>query len=891
MRPIKLTIKHFGPFAGTEVIDFEKFSNEGLFLINGQTGSGKTSILDAMTFAIYGEVQGLRGKPVNNKALAVRLKSDYTDSTVTPQVILDADINGTTYRFTRSPKFRKDGNTTDTQATATLEKFDGTTWTSIAQKPEDVGRETLQILGLSKDQFSQLVLLPQGGFQTFLNARNDAKAEILSELFPAHTYQTIIDWIKLQRNNAVKELDVIEGKRRELEARLRQATDDETLALSEKALEEHLDSSVNSHNGLQDLLADHVLLVDGLTAKLAQATAGQAAFNLIEQARLEITNEEFKLSEMQDSLNAMGLVNPTLASLGEALAKAHQAVATLEQDLANFDNLQTKEQVLAAQILTLEELQDTAQISSNQLRELEQKQTDIAKHIADNSSLDADKVQLDQVIFGLNTHKNQLIEIEILKEQRQLALELQQSCVEAYQEALQSSITILETYQQDLAASLAQGLISGEACLVCGSKEHPSPALPKPGAPSKADVDLSSTNAESARESLEDAKRKVLVGDAQIQTLTDKLPDHSKLDAVLERISERESALKALNEKLTILEEKNKESKETAISIDQHKARITELLQEIQNARSGIDQNTGAITQAKQALSGKSKTETEESLVLAKNQLQSLSLLLPAFEDSTNKIQLAKATIEANKLAAQSKIDDFDALQDQTNSANLKLVSIRAEETRMSDQITAIRDITQKFNQLQESNAKAEKVAEQWRNLHAYTSGEAGRGIDLPTFYLSYRLKQVVNAANHRLQAMTDGRYKFIHDVYVAAANGARSGLAIMVVDSNTGQTRGPESLSGGELFIASLSLALGLSDIVSAEAGGRRLQALFVDEGFGSLDSETLDLVMDSLDELRAAGRMVGLVSHVESMKSRVPAQIVVKKTNRGSTLQLVGV
>lgn len=891
MRPIKLTIKHFGPFASTEVVDFEKFQNEGLFLINGQTGSGKTSILDAMTFAIYGEVLGLRGKPVNNKDAAVRLKSDYADPNLVPEVILEVDINGTRHRFTRSPKYRRPGNTNDTQPKATLEVLEESEWRVLSSSVAEVGTLATQRLGLSKDQFAQLILLPQGGFAAFLNAKNDDKGKLLGELFPATTYESIRDWIKEQRSEAQGKIAKLGHAQSELQARLRQATSNEEIEISDEALAETLAATSAEKVNSDALLETKTKALEPQQLKLNNAEASQTAADAVAKANLDIENATEELKIFEEALKQFGITQPTDALLAEELTKANQSVTVAQNDLEKFNNLVSLEQALGAQSAALTALREASAKTSAELEKHVATSQALTTSLAANSTLDVDKLKCEQQVKELTSHKTLLDDLAKLKVALEEKQENQTAAKQTYDSALTKSISVKEIYDQDLAAYLAGDLQAGKECSVCGSKEHPHPATPKAGEPSKGDVDKASSDADAAKAKLDLARIDVETQVAKIETSSKQLPDDSSLDAVAQKLADAQTALTDVNTKL---EAHNNQKLELEKAKEQVKL-TTDLIAagaiDLATAQSAVDGTKGAIEQAKRALAGKSQNETEDQLAQAQTKSDELARLAPRFAQHNSTIVNAKAVIAANADAAKNKIENLEELRVEVADAQEFLNEIRAEHTRLIDQVSSIQAIKENFATLMANNAQAQKAEEQWANLESYTTGTVGRKIDLATFYLGYRLKQVLAAANHRLKAMTDGRYTLIHDESVSAAHGAKGGLAIMVIDSNSGQRRGPESLSGGETFIASLSLALGLSDIVSAEAGGRRLEALFVDEGFGSLDSETLDQVMDSLDELRATGRMVGLVSHVESMRSRVPAQIVVTKTNAGSNIQLVGV
>ena len=891
MRPIKLTIKHFGPFAGTEVIDFEKFQSEGLFLINGQTGSGKTSILDAMTFALYGEVLGLRGRPINNKDAAVRLKSDYSDPSVTPEVILEVDINGVRHRFTRNPKFRKGGNSTDTQPKATLEVLEGSEWRGLSASPAEVGDLATQRLGLSKDQFAQLILLPQGGFAAFLNAKNDKKAELLGELFPATTYDSIRLWIKDQRDAAQAKIAKLNDAKAELEARLRQATGNEELNISDEELAETLKALDVVQSNNQKLLDSNNKTLAPLLSKLNNAETSQLAADAIANANLDVEKANDEIKVLEAELKQLGITKPTEALLAEELAKANHGIITLSKDLEKFNDLVSAELLLSEQSETLTALQASHVKAVTDLETHESTAEALKVAIKAGSKLDVALVKCEQQVKDLKDHKQLLDDLVKLNNDLTKLQKAKATAEKSSEKALTKSISIMEIYHKDLAANLADKLQPNKACLVCGSKDHPNPATPKQGEPNRADLDKAITEVDVAKANSDAAILAVETQLVKIDATSKQLPNDSSIDAVAEKLQDALSTLKQVNSELIIHNDQKLELDRANEAVKATKALIASGAKDLEVANSAVNLTKGSIKELKKALESKTQSELENQLSKIQTKADELGGLAPQFAALKLSIVNAEAIVAANKEASLNVIDDLAGLRLEVSQMQDVLNEIRDEQTRVSDQTKSVKIIQESFSALLAKNEKAQQAEEQWANLESYTSGTLGRKIDLATFYLGYRLKQVLGAANHRLYAMTDGRYALVHDESVSAAHGAKGGLAIMVHDSNSGQQRGPESLSGGETFMASLSLALGLSDIVSVEAGGRRLEAFFVDEGFGSLDTETLDQVMDSLDELRATGRMVGLVSHVESMRSRVPAQIVVNKTNSGSTIELVGV
>jgi exonuclease SbcC len=331
----------------------------------------------------------------------------------------------------------------------------------------------------------------------------------------------------------------------------------------------------------------------------------------------------------------------------------------------------------------------------------------------------------------------------------------------------------MEIYHQDLAANLADKLQPNKACLVCGSKDHPNPATPKKGEPSRADLDVAISEVDGAKGDLDSAILAVKTQLAMIGASSKQLPNDSSIEAVVKKLGVALSKLEEVNSKLLIHNDQKLELDKANQAIKATKTLIASGAKELEAAKSAVDATKGSVKVLTKALDGKSQSGLENQLSKIQTKADELESLAPKFAALKSSIVNAQAIVAANKEASLNVIDDLEGLRLEVSQMQEALNEIRDQQTRVSDQHKSVTKIQESFSALLAKNEKAQQAEEQWANLESYTSGTSGRKIDLATFYLGYRLKQVLGAANHRLYAMTDGRYALVHDESVSAAHGA----------------------------------------------------------------------------------------------------------------------
>ncbi len=893
MKPISLTIKAFGPFADEVHIDFTKFENEGLFLIRGETGSGKTSILDAMTFALFGSVPGLRGNPVNKGEASVRLKSDYADEDTKPEVTFVVDIDGQRYKFKRTAAFLKEGNKNETPETAKLSRFENGEWVALETNVKAVGEQASSYIGMSKDQFTQLILLPQGGFAKFLTANNDDRRKVLAKLFPVDGYMAMQEWFKAQRELAKQRADQQKYATNALKIRFDQIVgqQDEEQDFSQDVI----DGAVTAFHSALDELLETQNILDArwteLNDRVQRGVQGKEAAAKLLKAQEELNAAVAALSNAQNEALELGITDPSLAALGARTAELQRDVQDLEKKLEKLEGVSRRVATISDLQELLEKLGAESETLTANIADIEKQSGELKITLRETELKIAGSAAIQMRISAAKTG------VEYFDKATKLAAKLAEAS-QAVDTALQAAtaaeaeLTAAENvYNQDLAAYLAHSLVDGESCLVCGSAEHPAPAQPAEGVPSRDKIDALRVTA-SERSA---AHTRAVT---QLDNAKSALAEHSEISCEFDSRDSAVDSLSAAQAELDALQD-------LEAQVANHTKQLDNFSQQLEKQKSQLQAKTSAFAEATQKLtiadtelkSLQTEVQGLDHQVIA-DRLENISAQQQKLEDisavlanATQQKTQAEATIEANREAAQQELPDIDLLISELNELSTVRESNLQRIGLIKDKLKELEKVRTEFGPNAELVAAADAEYKQWQDLESYTSGNVAPRVDLATYYLGYRLKQVAAAASIRFQTASSGRYTFEHDETIRAARGNAGGLSIMIRDHWNGEVRGPESLSGGESFMASLSLALGLSDVVQAEAGGRQLQSLFVDEGFGSLDSGTLEEVMSVLDELRSYGRLVGVVSHVESMIERIPAQLIVKKTKTGSTISFQGI
>ena len=1010
MKPIKLTMQAFGPFAKTETIDFEKLGNNPLFLINGPTGSGKTSILDAICFALYGETTG-------NERQGIQMRCDLATANLPTEVTLDFSLHGKVYRVTRAPeqeapKARGDGMTVK-KHTASLYEL-GDSEKLITSKTTQVKTEITNIIGLTETQFRQVMVLPQGKFRELLLASSKEREEIFGQLFQTDIYKKIEYALK-------DKASAISKAKNEFDNQIRGAlqvagvSSEEELIQQKEAISEQLEQEKKSEQACLEKL-------NTIKSELQKAQALSAEFTRREQAeaslKLHLENAEAIDARQQRLEKAKSASKIELQYVAVQNAKTQsqeltQKISSLSHNLTEATNVaEGKEAELktakqnAEQVPQLTQLQfnlegmkekliekvDLEAKIANGLQEKQQFETKLQQYIALKekltqeaqqgqktleqarvdvalvASVDAEikqKQRLLQDVQKLSGLRQELAKHDALTTSKQQNLE---QAKQAYVSAQQSADRLELKWHNAQAAVLAQRLQTGEACPVCGSCEHPYPAQFSEEEVTKEQVQTARAQERAAQTSYNQLNNQLeqhyVVArqyQKQLDDLSEELGEHATTEAVqiqaelqsahekLQRltaidIAQLEKNVEQLNQRCVVGETKINElqnqmaANESTIKANQDQ--LSKLLANIDPKYGSVEVLEQEIIQTKEQIQRLNK-----SLESAQSQLQQAMLAKSNIESqlTTNKQWLAESELKLNEAKSnwqkalgesrfkdeetylqskateqelqswQQEIDQFKqtqikleqtlsdlklALQDiekpdiEAINANLNIQQQHYVESR--NKLDSVRSIFERLEKvrsdiasLHDKNSKLEDEYKVFGTLYDVASGKTGSRISLHRFVLGVLLDDVLIQSSQRLSLMSKGRYILARKTE-GFKGAAGRGLDLVVEDGYTGKMRDVATLSGGESFMAALALALGLSDVVQSYSGGIRLDTLFIDEGFGSLDPESLDLAIQTLVDLQQTGRMIGVISHVSELKEQMAQRIDVEPSRVGSTVSV---
>ncbi|WP_055585168.1 AAA family ATPase [Peterkaempfera griseoplana] len=990
MRLHTLTVTAFGPFAGTERVDFDALAASGLFLLRGATGAGKTSVLDAVCFALYGEVPGTRTRS--------RLRSDHADPQLLTRVVLEVTLGGRRLEITRlpeqlRPKRRGEGYTLE-KAQTLLREYTADGWQPLSRSHQEAGEEIGRLLGMSRDQFCQVVLLPQGDFARFLRADAAERADLLGRLFDTRRFSRVEEWLAARRRTGEERLRSAQDELRHLVARL----DQEAGPGAEPAAE-----WIPSEGSPADLSRQAPAWAAVLRGDAAeQLAAAESALRIAEEAHhdhQQRSSAAEALADRQESHRRALLRDAELAAqapereadrarlaaaraaavvesalrLRRSAADAHEAAVRRERDAraacgtdrdAPAAQLSVIEQRLRDDLVRLEaagQAERRLAGTAAELRRVEAEQQ-AAEELRDEAErqldgLPAQEEQLNRRLAEARqgaalaeqlTSRHQDAEQRLAAARHRDQLLVRARRVEAEADAhretaakaRQSWLDLRERRLDGMAAELARQLQPGAPCPVCGAAEHPAPARPS-GEPVTREVEQAA-EAEFRRAELahRDASDRLAAlrteaaaaGDAPTDGVAAEVAGlAAELAAALRAadglVAAEQGLARLARQRQDHLEQQRTAGARAAVHSDrleslllEHDALTAQVAEARGDAPSVADRATrltariarlaDAATAAREAAdaaarledaraeaaaaataAGFATPEAASEALLSPSRQQELEARLAAWDSERAAVRTLLDDPALARAAAQPPADPAAAAA-QLAAATARLRSAAAAEDAARQRLAELRSLGVRLTR--HAAALAPALAEQARisrlsQLAAGTSSENRLRMRLESYVLAARLEQVAAAASSRLVRMSGGRYTLVHSDSKASGN-KRAGLSLHVVDAWTGTERDTATLSGGESFFASLALALGLADVVTDEAGGMPLDTLFIDEGFGTLDEQALEEVLDVLDGLRERDRAVGIVSHVADLRQRIPAQLLVHKTPRGSTLRLSG-
>lgn len=1000
MRLHHLRITAFGPFAETVEIDFDELSEAGLFLLTGATGAGKTSVLDAVCFALYGQVPG-------DRAGAKHLRSDHAAPQVAPEVVLRFSVAERQFVFRRSPawsrpKLRGSGET-KVQAHVLVEEYADGTWTTLTNRLDDAGLLVTGLLGMTCTQFNQVAMLPQGRFQAFLRATSAERHAVLQQLFRTDRFERVEKWLVERRGDARRASEahletVVESLNRLLEAAGHDDDppwgDDLAAAIESGvvrtwAAETELESAaqataaaVRSEQADQAVAAAERALTTGQAVRASQerGLAAQRELNALTARLPDLASARVRLAAHRKAAPLAGLaanrdaaaaaalaagerwqvqrtplvahLGPDLTreSLGAALARTQAAHAlatafgpreTAQRDAhdrlaAARSRLQSVEASVAEAELTLAE---QPAIIAEAVAAVHEARAAAARHPVVAATVE----RLEDLVAA--ARRAELLGLEVAAARTDVL-----AATEVAHQAREHYLDIREARINGMAGELAGQLASGCNCPVCGSAEHPAPARSDTAGVGRPEEDQARKAAEDAafelqarQVSLATLEGELTVVDGRLGTVDrEVLPQQlAAARTEAERLEPLVSALDVLVEREASCRTRLHQAEQARADALLERATVAVEIDQLLALLAAVDEEWEALLSVPGASPREDPSCTWEAVVdLRRDLAAELTRAVHDHDVWQQAVQRSAdardALITAAGAAGFATVDEALAalLDEATVSAIAATIAeteagLAAAEATLADpavaaaleadppdldvllaEHTAAADASRAAVSERDATAvRAARIGELVRQVlarldawlplqteHRTVAGLAslveGKSVDNPlrmrlaAYVLAERLRQVVDAANERLARMTDHRYALEHSDDRGYGE-QRGGLSLRVRDDWNGVLRDPATLSGGETFVVSLALALGLADTVAHEAGGTDIDTLFIDEGFGSLDADTLEDVLDTLDTLRDGGRVVGLVSHVPEMRSRITMQLEVTKGRTGSSVR----
>ncbi len=801
MKPLKLVVSAFGPYAVRTEIDFTLLGRQGLYLITGDTGAGKTVIFDAISYALYGETSG----GVRDASM---LRSQYADSDTPTFVELSFLFQGKEYHILRNPEYlrpakRGTGMTVE-KAKAELSFPDER---ALLTKIGEVDKKICELLGLNHKQFTQIAMIAQGQFRKFLDTNTDERSKIFRDLFNTSFYQRVQDELK-QAVSAQK------AAYAELQRSAEQSLNS-IICYDEEAKEKLTQWSAQHFIGFwQDTLAV-------LAQLLADAEREQ------QQIKVQVAELEKNITEITNQLSAVDKQQ----FLEKQVAVGRLDVARLRERAASEAELKVQREK------KLQELETTFSAAQQAALALAQQQGELQK---------------------LNVRQRDLEQLqEMLKRYQQAEQKLaakRADYLAANKVSLQKAAYYNKLYGAFLGAQaglLAKDLAMGEPCPVCGSCVHPQLAKLADKAPDEKQVKTAQLESDAAKEYLgklagqgkalfqQCGQEKSLLLQKSVELLNCTSLDDlsSALEAALEQIA---SALVVLKTKLQPLEQQAKQQAQLEAAIKQQK-----------------EDNAAALAAAQKCT---------QDLAAAQSLLGEREQLLA----------------EQQKLAAGV---NEDALRQQSEELANKKQALLTQEKQLYAAYTNNRRVQQAAGECLAKLQQCESELQYIGNLSATMNGTltGKKRVNLETYIQMHYFDRILRRANTRLLKMTGGQYELrrdsLQDKETKTGN-SKTGLDLVVDDHYSGRERSVKTLSGGESFMASLALALGLADEVQSSAGGIQLDAMFVDEGFGSLDDSALQQAVATLQGLSEGQRLVGIISHVHDLQEMIDKKIIVTKT-----------
>lgn len=915
MRPLKLKVSAFGPYAGVNEFDFEKLGTGGLYLITGDTGAGKTSIFDAITYALYGEPSG-DNRDVN------MLRSKYADDKTPTEVELTFRYNDKDYTVKRNPEYERAQKYDSTQKTtekagAEFIYPDGRRVTKI----KEVDNAVESVIGINRNQFCQIAMIAQGDFLKLLYASTKERNEIFRHIFKTDLYSIIQTRLQKESKDCMDECKEIErGIAQYAEgivcdedsvfsidvknAKNGKISTEEKIELIEKLISDDKEKEAK----LSERKAALQKELDRIKAVINKAIEIENAKNDLEKNEAELIHVKEKLDSVSKTFESEKAKEPKITELNEESAKIKATLEEYEKLAENEKKVDENRKSIEKAKLKTEKLNLNISELDDEIKQLTNEEKSLQKAGEDRQQYETEERDLKERSDKLEKLKKDICALNTAREEcaaaRQDYENKKRKYIKASDDFKQGNILYLDAQ----AGILAEELKDGCACPVCGSTAHPKLAKKTENAPTKDELDKMAEKADEAdrafKKASEDANRlngrleenektvteniSRLLGEIAVETASELIEKElkdikTKIKAVKSKISDENKKIERRNEINEQLPQKSEELEKAKEEVSSIKAESDKKAAENKVLSEGIDELKRKLSFATRAEAEQKLSELTEESSAIKKAIESAQKEQAKCKERLASLQSAQD--EIRKRLTDSVDVDVEQEKVKQNDIEDELRVIEKDEKNVHSKISvntkSLDKIKEKSKDLVEKERKSSWVKALSDTASGAISGKAK--VALESYIQINYFERIIDIANSRLMIMTDGQYELVRST--ALTKQGQSGLDLDVIDHYNGSLRSVNSLSGGESFMASLALALGLSDEIQSSAGGIKLDTMFVDEGFGSLDEDALSLAMNALNSLASNDRLVGIISHVGELKQRIDKQIVVTKEKSGGS------
>ena len=923
MRPIKLVISAFGPYADRTVIDLDKLGVSGLYLISGDTGAGKTTIFDAITYALFGKASG---DSRDDSKLFRCLNAKPETKT---EVDLTFMYAGKEYRICRNPEYmrpkaRGEGFTKEASSVTfyypDASGKQGPTSRSVS-KDKEVVNIVQEIIGIDRDQFTKIAMIAQGDFMKVLLSTTDERKKIFRKIFKTDKFNTLQEELKKRANEMDRLCSDSESSACTMLSQIQCGEESAKLQDLEQAKNLAAQKQIADWQSVCELI-QALLIEDDESLKKLQGSLDASGKRLADMDKelgraqnIQRTRDAFK--KASENLEK---ILPTLAPLKEAKIAAEgrqpecerlqESITTLKNSLSDYDKLESYRTNAKRKESEVKNLDAKLLTNRKSVDDTKAIIVDLERELSELGDAGSKKQELLAQSDKLSTRQNDLQKVGRSTKELSTLSDAFEKAKKAYLDADREYQKKNEEYEaknraflNEQAGIIAETLVDNEPCPVCGSTQHPHKACKSVEAPSQVELELlkkavslaeSERNEKSAAAS--QAKGKFEEKQLAVQSLVQELFGECSLEEARERgnteFTENRDKIALLTSAISKEEEREKRKAfleknipEKRAELDKLQTESTELEKQISGMKAEVQSCTVAAEELSKELAFESKAAAEKqirdmqaTLDGIKRELENATAAFTECEKQVNELNASKATL-ASQLEGAPEFDlaALQASRDQAAEAHNALTHSQNEvSARLAQNKRSLEQIGKTVGALGEQLRKRAWI----RNLSdTANGGHSGQGkVMLETYVQASYFDRIVSRANIRFRILSNGQYELVRRME-AANNRSQSGLDLNVLDHSSGKQREVKTLSGGESFLASLSLALGLADEVQSSAGGIQLDTMFVDEGFGSLDDESLKLAINTLQSLAGENRLVGIISHVNELEHKIDKIVRVKK------------